>query len=173
MRALIDRAMARMKLMVEYVTDVKVDEDGNATCSGVDDHPLAPTVGYHFGFYSRPNDGARGLVLKADGQGNTSFLIAWRDKQYELSLEKGECGMKNAFDAQILLDKNGIVNLNGSDHPLPKWDDFLTDFKTFITNLNTDLTAGSAGGVTTTSTAAFQPQLSAPGAYVSTKVKNG
>jgi hypothetical protein len=47
--------------------------------------------------------------IKADGQGNTSFLIAWRDKQYELSLQKGECGVQNAFGASTLWDKNGNV----------------------------------------------------------------
>lgn len=99
----------RLKFMVQMVHDLVFDDDGNATCTGADDDDqLAPTVGYHFGFYSRPSN-ARGVVLKADGQGNTSFLIGFRDKQYEISLKSGECGVKNEFGASTLWDKNGNV----------------------------------------------------------------
>jgi len=102
--------LKRLSGMVQLVTDLIFDSDGNATCKGVDDDDeLAPTVGWHFGFYSRPNDGGRGVVFKADGQGNTSFLLAWRNKQYELSLQKGEVGVQNAFGASTLWDKNGNI----------------------------------------------------------------
>jgi hypothetical protein len=109
MIGLIERHLARLRLMVQFVTGVEIDGDGNATCQGADGEEFAPTVGYHFGFYSRPAKSARGVIIKADGQGNTSFLIAWRDKQYELSLQKGECGVQNAFGASTLWDKNGNV----------------------------------------------------------------
>jgi hypothetical protein len=97
------------KLIAEFVTELVFDADGNATAKGLDDHNLAPTAGYHFGFYSRPKDGARGIVLKLGGEGNSSILVAFRDKQYEMTLEKGECGMQNAFEASILLDANGKI----------------------------------------------------------------
>src|SRR5689334_767278 len=125
--------MSLARLIVELVTDLVFDSDGNATCKGVGGHELAPTVGYHFGFYSRPLDGARGVVVKADGQGNTPVLIGWRDKQYDLSLEKGAAGIKNAFDASVHLDENGnvihtpkagsTVQLAGTDYKIPKWNE--------------------------------------------------
>jgi hypothetical protein len=98
-----------LKFMVQLVTGVAIDQDGNATCQGADGDELEPTVGWHFGFYSRPADGARGAVLKADGRGNTALLFCYRDKQYELSLQKGECGVQNAFGASTLWDKNGNI----------------------------------------------------------------
>jgi hypothetical protein len=109
--------MERLRLVVQMVSDLVFDDDGNATCKGAaDDDDLAPTVGWHLGFYSRPNDGARGVVVKADGQGNTSFLFAWRDKQFELSLQKGECGVKapNSSGGSTLWDKDGnIISIPG------------------------------------------------------------
>jgi hypothetical protein len=95
--------------MVQLVTGIEIDEDGTATCQGADGDELEPTVGWHFGFYSRPADGARGAVLKADGRGNTALLFCYRDKQYELSLQKGEAGVQNAFGASTLWDKNGNI----------------------------------------------------------------
>lgn len=107
----------RLRGMVQMVYDLVFDDDGNATCKSVGDDQeedsYSPTVGYHFGFYSRPLDGARGVVLKADGHGNTSFLFGFRDKQYEISLSKGEVGIQNAFSASILLNKDGEIVLNG------------------------------------------------------------
>ena len=112
--------------MVQLVTGVEIDEDGNATCQGADGDELEPTVGWHFGFYSRPKDGARGAVLKADGRGNTALLFCYRDKQYELSLQKGECGMQNAFGAYLLLNKNGVLEANGSEQKAVRGDDLKT-----------------------------------------------
>lgn len=106
--------------MVEIVTDIVMSATGVITARGThglgetDGHELESETAWHFGFYSRPKDGARGVVLKADGQGNTSFLVCYRDKQYELSLEKGEVGMKSAFDSYVLLDQDGHV------HAVPK-----------------------------------------------------
>lgn len=107
------RLLDRLRLLVEIVTGVSIDADGVFTAKGADDHELDGAVGWQFGFYSRTKGGVNGVVLKADGQGNTSFLIAFRDKQYELSLKEGEVGIKNAFNASVLLDENGQVVLNG------------------------------------------------------------
>lgn len=105
-------AFQRLRGMVQMVSDLVFDDDGNATCTGVSDDQeedsYSPTVAYHFGFYSRPSK-ARGLIIKADGQGNTSFLVGFRDKQYEITLSKGEVGVQNEFGASTLWDKNGNV----------------------------------------------------------------
>lgn len=108
------RIVRALSSMIEYVTDVQFNDDGSVSAKGMDDSDLAPAIGYHFGFYSRPLDGAVGTVIKGDGKGGFSFLFAWRDRQYELSLQKGEVGIQNAFGAFVLLDKNALVNLNGS-----------------------------------------------------------
>lgn len=165
---MISRAIARLRGMVEFVTDVRFDDNGVATSKGGGDHELESAVGWHFGFYSKPNDGGNGVVLKADGQGNTSFLIAYRDKQYEMSLQKGEVGAKNAFDAYWLLNDDGVLELNGTDYAAPKWDDWLKYFDAFLVKLKVDL---AAGGGSTTSTDALA--VAVPAGLSSAKVKNG
>ena len=115
--------MNRLRSMVEFVTNIAMSAAGVVTSKGLGDHELESVAAWHFGFYSRPKDGAHGVVLKADGQGNTSFLFCYRDKQYELSLEKGECGMKNAFEATVLLNKDGEVVFNGGSQKVARVDD--------------------------------------------------
>ncbi len=104
--------MSRLAFMVELVTDIVMAANGVVRSKGAGKHDIESETAWHFGFYSRPLDGARGVVLKADGQGNTSFLIGYRDKQYELTLEKGEVGVASAFDSSILLDTDGHVNVD-------------------------------------------------------------
>lgn len=175
-------AFHRLRGMVQLVKDLVIDDDGNATCTAVSDDEeedkYAPTVGYHFGFYSRPSN-ARGVIIKADGQGNTSFLIGFRDKQYEMTLSKGEVGIQNEFGANLLLDKNGIVNINGTDYSLIKTEDLFTDMKAFISAVIADLASAAAAPVgtyaaTVNTTALFIKMVTGSGtAYKSTKAKNG
>lgn len=100
----------RLRNMVQFVTGVDFDDNGVATGTGVDDDDkIDSAVGFHFGFYSRPKQGANGVVLKADGQGNSSFMFSWGDKQYALTLSRGEVGVQNAFGASTVWDKDGNV----------------------------------------------------------------
>lgn len=176
--------MSRMRFMVELVTDIVMAASGLARSKGSGDHPLSSETAWHFGFYSRPKDGARGVVLKADGQGNTSFLIGYRDKQYELSLEKGECGMRNAYDAQVLLNQDGDViataasgrtfQANGSDYAMPKWDDgatggFVGALNIFLNAAKIATTAAQIAAAATT----FSTAMSTATNFSSTKAKNG
>jgi hypothetical protein len=101
--------MRLLPAIAEVVTDLVFDSDGNATGKGLDDHELDMTGGYHFGFYSRPGDGSRGVALKLGGEGNSSVLIAFRNKQYELTLEKDEIAMANAAGGVIKIDENGKI----------------------------------------------------------------
>jgi phage gp45-like len=172
------RHLDRLALLVEIVTDIVMGSNGVATSQGThllgedDGHPLESETAWHFGFYSRPKDGARGVVLKADGEGNTSFLFCFRDKQYELSLEKGEVGAKNAFNAYWLLNKNGVLELNGTDYALPKWDDFLTDFKTLVDGIDHIVATGLVKTDFTAAWTAMTAKLTG-GNYKSQKAKNG
>jgi phage gp45-like len=103
--------------LITIVTDVDIDADGNATCIDAEaGDELEPTVGWQFGFYSRPRTKVRGIALKVGGRGNNSIVVAFRDKQYELSLQSGEAGVQNAFGASTLWDKNGniVVTPGGS-----------------------------------------------------------
>jgi phage gp45-like len=96
--------------LVTIVTDLDIDDSGNATCTdGEDEDKLEPTVGWQFGFYARPKTKVRGIVIKVGGRGNNSVAVAFRDKQYELSLQKGEAAVQNAFGASTLWDKNGNI----------------------------------------------------------------
>ncbi len=184
----ISRAMSRYRLMVDFVTDLVFADDGTATGKGIGDSDLDAAVGWHFGFYSRPKDGTQGVAVKVDGQGNSSFLIAFRDKRYEMTLEKGECGMQNAFEAKVLLDKDGkvtvtsksgqTVELNGSDYSALKTETFFTDLKAFNLALIADLaSAAAAPAVAYSATLSATPFAVAVNgtatAYKSTKVKNG
>lgn len=110
------KALERLKFMVQLVTGLRVDDDGNFTAKGADDEDLDGTVGWHFGFYSKPKDDARGAIVKADGRGNVAFLFCFRDKQYELSLQQGEVGLKNAYEAYLLLNSAGVLELNGKSY---------------------------------------------------------
>lgn len=106
-----------MRSVVEFVTDLVFSAAGVWKAKGGhradgEQEDLKGETAWHFGFYSRPKDGARGVVLKADGHGNTSFLVGYRDKQYELTLEKGEVGLKNAFDASLVLKQNGDISVD-------------------------------------------------------------
>jgi hypothetical protein len=185
----IKQAIHGLRMSVQFVTGLVFTDDGTATCKGIADDDLEPTVGWNFGFYSRPKDGARGVIVKADGKGNTAILFAYRDRQYELSLEKGECGMKNAFDAKILLDKDGkvvllsasgkTVTINGDTYFLPQWDPFATVLNAFASSLAGISTPSSlpevitAIGVIKTAGATLQAAMNGNSNYKSTKAKNG
>lgn len=141
---IIEDKLGRLRGMVDYVTDLVFEDDGTASAKGakVDDddgEALTPTVAWHLGFYSRPLDGASGIVLKADGRGGTSFLIGYRNRQYEISLEKGECAMVNEAGAFVKCNKDAVVEVNGTDYHLPKFDHFL----------NGDVTASPPGSLYT------------------------
>lgn len=184
---------SRFRLLVDVVTDLVFTDNGTVTGSGSGDSDLESAVGWHFGFYSRPKDGARGVVVKADGQGNTSFLVAFRDRQYEMSLQKGEVGIKNAFDASILLDQSGnviataktgqTVQVNGSDYSLLKTETLLTDLSTLMTHLVAWVPLVVTAVATAPAGAAVDPGVAAQagtintnignGSYRSTKAKNG
>lgn len=72
---------------------------------------------------------------------------------------------------KLVLSANA-VEIAGNAYSLPQWDTFIADFNTFITDLANDLTAGSAGGCTVTSTTFMHGKLAST-LYKSTKVKNG
>lgn len=175
----------RLKLMVTMVTGLVFDSDGNATATGDDGEDLDPTVGWHLGFYSRPNDGASGVVFKSDGQGNTSFLVAWRDKQFEMSLQKGECGIKapNQSGGSTLWDENGniihtpggsgTVQLGGNTYSLPKLETLLSDINTLATKLALWVPLVVTAVATAPSGTAVDPGVAAAATAISTAVGAG
>lgn len=170
------KARGAVGYIVEFVTDIVMAADGVVEAKGADDRDVSAATGWHFGYYSRPKDGAQGVVLNFLG---LSFLIAYRDSQYEMSLSKGEVGMQNAFGASILLNKNGVAEVNGTDFSALKTEDLLTDLKAFIPAVIADLASAAAAPVGTyaaslNTTALFAKAVTASGdPYKSTKVKNG
>lgn len=102
----------RLAGMVEIVTDLVMGDNGVATGTANEDDDIEAVAAWQFGFYSRPKDGARGIVLKLGGEGNSSLLIGYRDMQYEFALGKGEVGIGNAFEAQIYMTDQGNVEID-------------------------------------------------------------
>lgn len=149
--------MSRIGAILELVSDIAFGSGGTATSKGDGDHELESAVGWQFGFYSRPNNGCNGFVLKNDGQGNHSLLLAYRDSQYEMTLQQGEVGIANAFGASLFMKNDGSTHINGTigDDPktgqysLVKWELFYAAFVQFVTDLSTVANAGqvaTAGG---------------------------
>lgn len=154
---------------LEYVTEIVMNDDGTIDASGAGDRPVTTEVGPRFGFYSRTKDGAVGVVLRFAG---LSFLVAYADAQFSMSLQKGEVGLQNAFGANILLDKNGIVNINGTDYALIK-DTLLSDLSTALGYIPTAASTPYPGLVpNVTQWAAFLTKLG-DGTYKSIKGKFG
>jgi phage gp45-like len=110
---MIETAVAPLRLMFELVTDGSVDDDGAFSGDGLDGEGIDGQIGWHFGFYSRPRDGFTGVVAKLGG-GASSLLFAFRDKQYEIALEKGEVAMVSAAGARHLLDKDGNIKTDAA-----------------------------------------------------------
>lgn len=106
----IDDALAPFRLIFELVTDLSVADDGTWSGEGVDNGDLAGVMGYHFGFQSRPRDGFTGVCAKLGADGTNSILFAFRDSQYEITLQKGEVAMVSAAGAVHLLDKDGGIS---------------------------------------------------------------
>lgn len=117
---IIDRSVRGLRGMVEYVTEIVMDAAGNITSRGTDiegddGNVVEAETMWHLGFYSRPLDGSSGVVIKPDGRGGASFLLGWRNRQYEVALEKGEVAMANEAGARWKLDKDGNVRGDSKD----------------------------------------------------------
>jgi hypothetical protein len=130
----IQDALEALKLESQIVSDIAADADdgtGTATASDGDDYDFEFCAG-PFGFRSRPMNGAGGLMLKVGGEGGTAFVIGFRDRQYEIALEKGESAAYGASGCNTKWDKDGNiistptgagkVQHAGTDHPAPKFD---------------------------------------------------
>jgi hypothetical protein len=163
-------AASATEFLLERVTDLVFNDDGSVDGKGLDDRDVPTTSpGYHFGFYSRPNDGAVGVVVRFLG---LSFLAAWRDKQFEMSLNKGECGMQNAFSASVLLDKNGNVIFNGGDAKVGRVGDGV-DLGTFVHTPATGVGVTACSLVWTPPGGGTPQSLSGSGADITGKIKEG
>jgi phage gp45-like len=110
-------------MILEIVSDIVVDALGRFTAKGALERDTTGEAAWHFGFYSRPKDGADGVVVRGSPRGGFAILVGYRDRQYEISLEKGECAMANAFGAKVVLDKDGRVVMNGGSKGVARLDD--------------------------------------------------
>lgn len=185
---IVGEKIAPLLAMVEYVTDIVMADDGTATCRGakVDDddgHDLRPNVAWQLGFYARPLDGASGVVIKAGGRGGMSFLVGWRNSQYEVTLDKGEVAMANEAGAVVKLDKDGniiitpkagqTIQIAGTSFSLLKTENFLDALKAA---LGTIPTAGATNWPGLTDSGTLMTTLTSAitaGTYKSTVAKNG
>jgi phage gp45-like len=109
----IAKAMKALQLMAEVVSDLEISEDGTGTAAGVGEnadnvYDVEVCAG-PFGFRSRPMDGAGGLMIKLGGEGGSAFVVGFRDRQYEISVDKGESVAFSASGAFTKWDKSGNI----------------------------------------------------------------
>ncbi len=198
LRDLIMEYVRPLQSIVEYVTDLVFADDGTVDCKGAksddeDGHPIKATTAWHLGFYSRPLDGAIGVLVKGAGKSGVSFLVGFRDKQYEISLDKGDVAVANAAGAVSKWDKNGkithtakvgqLVTVNGEDYSLLKTETMLADLSTLMGFLVTwvplvvtavsTAPSGTAADPGVATTAGNIKTAITNGSYKSTKAKNG
>lgn len=154
----IQSALVALKLESQIVSDISADDDdgtGTGTASDGDEYDFEFCAG-PFGFRSRPMDGAGGLMFKVGGEGGTAFVIGFRDRQYEISLEKGESAAYGASGCNTKWDKDGNiiatpagagkVQLAGTDHPAPKFDLYQAKVRAVFTLMATILGSSCVNG---------------------------
>lgn len=175
-----------LAFVVEHVTDLVFGSNGDVDAEGMRSdenergHRIKASAAWHLGFYSRPLDGASGVVARVGGRGAT-FLVSYRNRQYEISLEKGEVAMANEAGARVLLNKDGkiaadakagqIVALNGEDYFALK-DTLLAAINTFTDSVKQITANGISFTAYDAAVAAFKTALT-DGTYKSSKVKLG
>jgi phage gp45-like len=107
-RRIVREELRRSGLTAEIVTDLAVNDDGGALGKGLGDRDLGGDFAGQYGIYSRPLDGADGIALNLDGAGNFSILIGYRNRQYEVQIEKGEVLLRDDQGQTFHLKRDGI-----------------------------------------------------------------
>ena len=101
-------ALRKYQLLVELVDDVSIAADRVVTIGAGRRKWFADEVG-RYGFYSRPPKGADGVVIKVGGEANTTILLGYRHRDYELELsEDGELGIADDQGQKVVIKRDGI-----------------------------------------------------------------
>ena len=111
-----DRIRNAIANTIEVVSDLVFADDGVVRGNGLAGQQTLMEPGFHFGFSSRPKDGAVGVRV-------WRILVGWRDRQYEIALQKGESVMYSAGGAKLLCDKDGNIVMNDGDKGAAREDD--------------------------------------------------
>jgi hypothetical protein len=114
-RRIVREELRRSGLTAEIVTDLAVNDDGGALGKGLGDRDLGGDFAGQYGIYSRPLDGADGIALNLDGAGNFSILIGYRNRQYEVQIEKGEVLLRDDQGQTFHLKRDGIYHLDAEE----------------------------------------------------------
>lgn len=65
----------------------------------------------HYGFSSRPKEGAEGVSIFVSGNRDHGLIIATKDKQYEIPLESGEVALWTDEGDAIHLKRGKIISV--------------------------------------------------------------
>jgi phage gp45-like len=146
---------------------------------------------FPFGVRSRPPKGVHALWVRVGRSTNGVIVGAESDRYGPASLKDGEVAFYNKInETLILLDENGkvsitaatgqVVEINGADYSLPKWDAFASAFNTFVNSLASVATpittvaeANTAIGAIKVAAAALKLAMTNNTDFKSTKAKNG
>ena len=193
-RARVEQRLERIAgSIVEFTTLSRVNAPGADDQAHVAGHPadrqrpvrrVAP-----WGLSGRPVAGVLAAVVKAFGGAFNGLAVGIATDRYgPQDLNEGETCLWNKGTARVLLDQNDqigisgkLVQVNGGDHPLPKWDTAEADIAGALTAALSALATPCVNGK-----ALYTPSVPpAPdpirdvitklknGAYESTKAKNG
>lgn len=74
---------------------------------GIKDRPMLQ----HYGFASRPKDGAMSVALK---EGNNILIVADDDARYRVALEEGEVALYTDQGDMIKIKRGGTIEITAS-----------------------------------------------------------
>lgn len=186
----IDEKLASMLSVSEYSAssaDGQSDKVKGYQTEGTDEQAYDFSVRrlFPFGLRARPPSKAGVLAVRIGkgGRSGDGVVVGAESPRFGPSdLAEGEVAVYNKVNGCVVkLDQNGgititaaagqVVNINGSDYALPKWDDFMTAFASFLSTLKT-VTNATASVVATAATTLDSVRTGANG-WKSTKAKNG
>lgn len=139
--------------------------------------------GAGLGVWRIPPVGTEVVVIIPDGEfeGGPMIVATLASRDVPSQLDEDTLVVRNSKNVKIISD-DGTVNVNGDTYNLPKWNDFLSDFTSWLNTLNTLLgtlvpVTGATGGPAYTTAIGLPTSIVVksgnPANYTSDKAKNG
>lgn len=122
-----------------------------ATCNGAGLTHTAPIYQHH-GIASRVTQGDVGVYIPVLGSRRFGVVIATHNYDLNIELNEGETliyatnSSGKQITAQIRLQANGQIELNGNTKSLVTWEELNTALQMLVASINTSLAAKLDGG---------------------------